>query len=223
METKVYVEYMAYLDNLMKREENIGKDEKELVRLKNLNTKLYSIVKCGDLYRRKLNLPLGTYFVRPLLKLKTQYISDLTSDEVETIAVLVSKEELQELTVPYSSIYELEYLNNSNYKRRNENIYLMPKLSMEELCSIENEETLAYYNKFSQGLIYSLDEDETGKYSLTRIYSKEKLENINQFYICNEEYPQELKGAIKYLKAIKNETFELQETPNSKVRKRKLF
>ena len=74
---KIFVEYNAYLSDLYKREENVGKSEKELILENKLYERAYTVTKCGPRSRQKLNLDYTPYYVKPVLSLHGNKLSDI--------------------------------------------------------------------------------------------------------------------------------------------------
>ncbi len=213
LESKHFIEYMAYLGQLMKKEENKGKSEKQLIAEHKLYNKLYKVIKCGSLYRQKLKLPLGTYCISEMINFNGN-ISELTDVFNETIMVEVSKKELETLNVPYTSIYEFESLNdNKHFKRKNENLHLIKALSAEEIFYL-NANNQSYYLKYAQGPLYKQEITEDKKISLTRIYDPKEIEE--GYYICDEDYPEELEEIISYLEMSSDYTFIPKDLPKKK-------
>ena len=105
---KIFVEYNAYLSDLYKREENVGKSEKELILENKLYERAYTVTKCGPRSRQKLNLDYTPYYVKPVLSLHGNKLSDIAYFNDDCIGILVNENELETLNVPFSSVYILE-------------------------------------------------------------------------------------------------------------------
>ncbi len=215
LEEKTFVEYMTYLGQLMKKEENKGKSEKQLIAEHKLYNKLYKAIKCSSVYRQKLKLPLGTYYIKELTRFRGN-ISELTDAFDETIMVEVSKKELATLNAPYNAVYEFVSLNdNKHYKRKNENLFLMHALTQEEVYSLDFDYPVEnYYIKYSQGPLYKQEISEDNKISLTKIHDPKDYEA--GYYICDEDYPEELKEIIIYLETDSDYTFVQRDLPEKK-------
>ena len=208
---KVLIEYNAFIGALYKKEENIGKDEKDLMIEYNLANRVYAISQCGHLYRRKFNLPIGSYIVKPILVFKYGRLSELTYDSTEIIGIEVSKEELSDIKVPYSLIYEFNDIQGNICKRNIDNIYLMEKLSDLELNGLHNPEDISYYNQYSRGVRYVKEQNPDGTICLTAIH--EDGGNLKEYYVCDETYPEGMKELISYLKVNSRETFSEESLP----------
>ncbi len=198
---RLFVDYMAYLGYLMQLDENKGLTEKDLNKKYNMYERVNILTKCSNIYRQKLGLPLGTYQIKPLLHLNNHYISEKTLEDNEIIAVEINQNELQNITIPYNLIYILKIINQDYYKLKLYNIFIMNKLSNQELESIEDEKVINYYLKYAKGILYSKEINEDGTISLVKLHNPhENLNNSNLCYICDDEYPETLQEIITYLK-----------------------
>ncbi len=213
-ENTYFVEYMAYLGELMKKEENIGKSEVELLREYGLYDKLFTLTKCGENYRRKFNIPNGTYIVDHLLCVNTNNVSNLVEDGNEIVAVLIDNAEYKTLNVLYSSVYDLKQHSNTKYFiRKNDNVFIMKQLDELEKPSLDdNKKASKYYDKYSSGPLYRKEVLEDGKIALTRVFNPDE-EVIDGYYICDEDYPEAMASLVEYLEADTNYTFRQQELP----------
>ncbi len=211
---RMFVDYMAYLGNLMQLDENKGLTEKELNKKYNMYERINILTKCSNTYRQKLSLPVGTYQIKPLLHLNNHYISEKTLEENEIVAIEVNQNELNNVKIPYNLIYVLNMLNKDYYKMKLYNIFTMNKLTDFELENIDDEDVVNYYLKYAKGILYSKEINEDGTISLVKIHnSAEKITNSNLCYICDGKYPDKMAEMISYLKEQTNGHYVQNELP----------
>lgn len=220
---KILIEYISYLSYLFKLKENKNLTENAIARKYKLNENSYIITKCNLSTRRKFNLPQDTYELKAILSLKARSLSELTDDFKIIIAIEVSEEQKNQIVVPYSAIYELENVINTKYFQRNiDNIYLIEKLSQEEITSLE-ERSFNYYQQSALKTKYAMEELEDGTISLVTIHSDNN--NIKEYYLCDEYYPDELKDRIYYLTVSSKDKFKKENLPprNQQYGKMRLY
>lgn len=215
---KLLVDYTAYLSELFKLPENIGKTEKDLIRENNLYVRAYYIQKCGAKICRKCSIPRNSYQIFSILKL-----NNTTLSEEENVAVSITEEELQTLNIAPSNVYELERTHlDGYYTRQFDNVYLMEELSFEEAMSLDSEEDCSYYNNFaSKGVRYVKKQNADGTVSLVVLHdinSKQKT-----YFKCDEDYPENLKEIVSYLKINSKETYTEEELPTRSTKRKSII
>jgi hypothetical protein len=219
---KIFVEYNAYLSDLYKREENVGKSEKELILENKLYERAYTVTKCGPRSRQKLNLDYTPYYVKPVLSLHGNKLSDIAYFNDDCIGILVNENELETLNVPFSSVYILEQsmVRGAFYKRTVDNIYLMESLDNEELNTLSKEES-AYYNNFVNKPKFAKEVNEDGTISLVALHDENS--NLKKYVECDENYPESMAELISYLKVNSKENFVAEDLPLRAKKHRRLL
>ena len=215
MDKKVIVEYNAYLGHICTKEENVGKDELELAREYNLRDRAVLISKCGVNIRKKLKLGSNSYFLEPVLRMKSRYLSDVAYGEESVLGIISDEKEAKD--IPFTNIYELEQINNHGiYRRSIEDIYLLEELSEEEQISLDEIE-IEDYLKVENAQRYTLEVASEDKYTLTSLHTNNT--NLKSYFKVDDDYPESLKELVRFYKAVAPGVYEKKELPERKVNK----
>ena len=203
------VSYETFLSYLLKQEEFKWQDEKEISIKLNLYNKAFSLTKCSNQLRLKLNLPLGSYYIEKLDLKDEICLSKYSHDEKFSLAIQVTKEEISKYEIPLTAIYDLTNLKQNFWQRKLENILLLKVLNENRLNLLSDKQKRIYEKQIKNNK-YTLEYQNDGLIKLQDVHDENKE---NDTYYLIDSYEEELKDYLLYLKAYSKGVYEIKELP----------